>query len=63
VDDDVEGIDGSADGVVDHDDIKGSQTGLATALLDPSLSLLKYTPLEPKMKQPFGKLPLLTVNS
>jgi len=41
VDDDVEGIDGSADGVVDHDDIKGSQTGLATSLLDPSLSVLK----------------------
>jgi len=56
-------IEGLADGLDSNDDVKGSQTGSALALLDPSVFVLKYTPVEAKMKHPFGKLPMLTVLS
>jgi len=52
-------IEGSDDGVDDHDDVKDSQIGSALSLLDPSTFGLNKTSVEKRMKHPFGYSPLL----
>jgi len=47
-------IDGVDDGVDDHDEVIGSQRVLAIVLLVPAMCVLKYTPVEAKMKHLFG---------